>query len=134
MGDFSDSAAGRSITWPNHLLLEIKAPPTVFSETIENIFREGRDLIRRKNADYTKDQDPFLNFRGAEQLGMSVEQGMLLRMQDKMSRLSVLFTRATAPKVIDETASDTLLDLMNYSALLLAYRQMNPSNPLPQPL
>lgn len=77
--------------------------------------------MKAKNEDYAASQDPFKNFRSAKLLGMSVEQGILLRMQDKMARCANLLQ--SQQKVKDESIEDTLLDLMNYANILCLYRQ-----------
>lgn len=78
-------------------------------------------IVELKNADYAGENDPFKNFRAAELLGMTVEQGILLRMSDKMTRIGNLLK--SQQKVQDESIEDTLLDLMNYANILLTYRQ-----------
>ena len=82
------------------------------------------DITRRKNHDYSggdKSTDPFMNFTAVERMGIcSTEQGFLTRMMDKMARISTLST-GTQAQVRDESVEDTLLDLANYSILLLGY-------------
>ena len=80
------------------------------------------DLMKKKNADYAgSGSDPFANFRRTEALGIcSTEQAFLVRMTDKMSRLSS-FAQKGKLVVEDETVHDTLQDLINYSVLLAAY-------------
>lgn len=43
----------------------------------------------------------------------------LVRMDDKMNRIKALLTSPDKAKVSDESVSDTLLDLANYSLMLL---------------
>ena len=83
-------------------------------------------LCRIKNNDYasggTAGENPFANFSRVEDMGItSTEQGFLVRMTDKMSRLST-FTRAGKLEVADESVEDTLLDLINYAVLFAAYQ------------
>jgi len=82
------------------------------------------DITKRKNADYTgKTDDPFANFRRCEQLDIcSVEIGFLTRMTDKMARVNALLQNGGA-QVKDEAIEDTLLDLANYSLLMIGYLQ-----------
>lgn len=82
-------------------------------------------LCRSKNNDYasggTAGENPFANFSRVEDMGItSTEQGFLVRMTDKMSRLST-FTRAGKLEVADESVEDTLLDIINYAVLFAAY-------------
>lgn len=84
------------------------------------------NLIDIKNADYAKDSDPFSNFRTAEMMGLSPEDGILLRFLDKVSRLTNVYkNKETA--VSDERIEDTILDAMNYLNIFLCYRQNSKS-------
>ena len=85
---------------------------------------EARRLAARKNDDYAgrKSSDAFRNFRLVEQMGhCSTEAGILTRLSDKLQRL-VNVVRDGA-SVTDETADDTLLDIINYSTILAAVLQ-----------
>jgi hypothetical protein len=88
----------------------------------EEMCKSSLELMRKKNADYAGGvADPFANFRRAEALGVcTTEQAFLVRMTDKMSRLSS-FAKRGSLSVEDETVHDTLQDLINYSVLLSAY-------------
>ena len=91
-----------------------------FFKDLENTFSECLQTARRKNADYSKEGDPFANFKNVEVLGIcSVETGILTRMTDKIARISNL-TKQEA-QVKDESIKDTLMDLINYAAILKAY-------------
>lgn len=84
-----------------------------------------------KNHDYTgATDDPFANFRRCEQLGVcSAEQGFLVRMTDKLARITS-FVQQGNLQVKDESVQDTLLDLANYCALLSGFIESRkpPSN------
>lgn len=90
----------------------------------------ARSLSLRKNSDYSRPQDRkndpfaiFYNFRVCETLGIcKTEAGILVRMSDKVARISNLVRSGEAPKVSDEKVVDTLRDLVNYSCLAVAYR------------
>jgi hypothetical protein len=88
----------------------------------EDMCCSALELMKKKNADYAGGgNDPFANFRRAEALGVcTTEQAFLVRMTDKMSRLSS-FAQKGKLVVEDETVHDTLQDLINYSVLLAAY-------------
>lgn len=84
---------------------------------------KAQSLMRRKNADYAGNHgmEPFANFTRTEAMGIcTTEKGMLVRMTDKMSRLSS-FMEAGEFQVKDESLEDTVLDMINYSVLLWAY-------------
>lgn len=80
------------------------------------------EIVKRKNHDYTGDNgDAFANFKVVEQMGIcSTEQGFLTRMMDKMMRVSTFVQKGTL-QVADEAVEDTLLDLANYSLLMVGY-------------
>jgi hypothetical protein len=88
-------------------------------------FKESLELMESimlsKNHDYAgKDADPFSNFSYCEKLGIcSVEEGILVRMSDKMTRIANLLKQDA--KVVDEKITDTLVDLANYSIILKCY-------------
>lgn len=77
-------------------------------------------ILFKKNSDYATTKDPFSNFVLVKELGIcSVEQGILVRMCDKMSRISNLIHREALVK--DERIQDTLSDLRNYANILQVY-------------
>ena len=91
----------------------------------QKLCEEALSLSIRKNHDYSGGQDgadPFLNFKAVEHMGMGVstEQGFLVRLADKIRRLSG-FCRSGEFKVSDESFRDTIIDGINYLALLAAY-------------
>lgn len=83
------------------------------------------DLMQKKNHDYAgkKGTEPFANFTRAEAMGITTtEKAMMVRMLDKVSRLSS-FLESGEFKVQDEKLEDTIHDLINYSVLLYAFYQ-----------
>lgn len=85
-------------------------------------------LSKNKNADYAgaDGSRPFANFERAEAMGIcSTEQGFLVRMTDKLSRLAT-FSNTGKLQVTNESAEDTLLDVVNYAVLLAAYLKDKP--------
>jgi len=82
-------------------------------------FNSAFSLMEKKNHDYAGTEDPFKNFINASAVGVSVEKGILVRMMDKMSRISNLVNNS--PSVKSEKIEDTILDLINYAAILKAY-------------
>lgn len=71
-------------------------------------------LMKKKNADYGGEVDPFYNFQTHGVLGF------LVRMHDKLCRLES-FRRNGSLQVQDESVEDTLVDLINYAVLLAAF-------------
>lgn len=73
-----------------------------------------------KNNDYGgSNNDPFANFRNSTIAGVSVEKGILVRLMDKMSRVSTLLDKEAMVK--DEAITDTIEDAINYLAIMKAY-------------
>ena len=89
----------------------------------EQITKEARDLMSLKNRDYAGNDglEPFANFTRVESMGIcKTEEGFLVRLTDKMSRLSS-FVRSGKVNVKDESFRDTCVDVINYMVLLVAY-------------
>jgi hypothetical protein len=79
------------------------------------------DILVAKNNDYASGKDPFSNFRKGEIFNLcSTEVGILLRITDKMSRLST-FAKDGKLSVENEGYRDAILDIMNYCVLFSAY-------------
>lgn len=81
------------------------------------------ELMKKKNHDYAGEggQNPFANFTRCEALGIcSTEQGMLVRLSDKLSRLAT-FAAAGRLLVADEGVTDTCDDMVNYAVLFAAW-------------
>src|ERR1700733_11930416 len=77
----------------------------------DSLCKEAKNLMIQKNHDYAAEGDPFRNFRLFGALGI------LVRMSDKLARLRT-FEETKSFAVKDESARDTVLDLINYSVLL----------------
>lgn len=89
----------------------------------ETLCNQGRDLMNLKNRDYAGNggQEPFANFTRCEAMGIcSTEQGFLVRLTDKMSRLSS-FVESGKLHVSDESFEDTCVDIINYMVLFHSY-------------
>ncbi len=79
----------------------------------------GVELIQRKNADYATGSDPFQNFYSATVVGVAPDRAILVRILDKLSRVANLLDKKNA--VLDESIEDTILDAINYLAILRAF-------------
>ena len=93
----------------------------------EKLCKDSLELMIKKNHDYSgkSGKEPFANFTRAEAMGITTtEKGILVRMLDKMSRLSS-FMDSREFKVEDEKLEDTIKDMITYSVLLYAYMQDN---------
>lgn len=113
-------------------------PKTIFDElpnvipkgqgiTQEELFKrfgeicsEMQSVMKNKNADYAGAGEAFTNFNQIELITkgqISREMGTVVRMTDKLSRVIRLLQKTN--NVLDEKIEDTLLDLANYSILLI---------------
>ncbi len=105
----------------------------------EQLCNEGRDLMNLRNRDYAGNHgtEPFANFTRCEAMGIcDTEQGFMVRITDKMSRLSS-FLDSGKMHVEDESFKDTVIDVINYMVLLAAYTkekdmQQEPTKPTPR--
>jgi hypothetical protein len=74
---------------------------------MRSVHAEALEVFARKNADYG---DSFAEHGPI---------GVIIRMKDKISRLTQLTSNGGISLVQDESIRDTLLDLHNYSAMAL---------------
>lgn len=93
-----------------------------YLKTFEELTTQMLEITKKKNSDYTgDDSSPFKNFTMVEAIGFaSTEQGFLTRITDKVMRISSFVKNGTL-QVKDEAVEDTLLDLANYSLLMICY-------------
>ncbi len=84
--------------------------------------RKMYDISRAKNSDYTgESQNPFENFLNSVIFaGVQPEQGIMVRLGDKIARIKSLLHKGTAA-VKDESLEDSILDACNYLIILAAY-------------
>ncbi len=102
---------------------KVKTKREKFVENHSEFLESLIELTRKKNADYTGSSvdDPFANFTRVEATGItSTETGILVRMSDKMARITTFVNKGVL-LVEDESVEDTLKDLSNYAALLACY-------------
>ncbi len=87
---------------------------------IEEISQELSDLRARKGHDYSGTKDTLDNLREFGSFGV------LVRIGDKFKRLKHFYQQGSL-HVVDESAEDTMKDLINYANyLLILYRQELP--------
>lgn len=96
-----------------------------FFKFIEETYAEALSITKKKNADYADGADPFKNFKMSELIGVTPERAILVRISDKMARVSNLLLPGKEAKVKDETIQDTILDMINYLAILRALIENN---------
>lgn len=90
-----------------------------FYASIQKTFTDGLGLIKVKNADYANSTNPFRNFESANIAGLEVDRAILVRVLDKLARVSNLLSKD--PAVVEETVNDTILDAINYLAIMKTY-------------
>lgn len=84
--------------------------PTTFNEACESVVLDLADLISAKQYDYGKDN--ILGFG---------EQGLVVRLWDKINRLKNLIWNNQRPK--NESVEDTLNDIAGYAIIGLMLRR-----------
>jgi hypothetical protein len=80
-------------------------------------------LCESKNHDYAGagGLQPYRNFEAVEALGIApTEVGLLIRITDKVQRLTT-WVHDGKLVVENESAVDSLLDIVNYTVILAAY-------------
>lgn len=80
-----------------------------------DIIDELKDIYIRKNQNYASVDDPLSNLKQSEALGIPAWKGAMVRMGDKMSRLTEL--AKGKPDLVGESFTDTLRDLAIYAIL-----------------
>ncbi len=93
-----------------------------FVTTIEEYYLEALGILKKKNADYANSEDPFKNFKFSSLVDVSVSKAILVRILDKLARINNLIDKGTN-EVKDETVQDTIIDSINYLAILGAWLQ-----------
>lgn len=86
-------------------------------------------IVKSKNHDYSKNDSAFSNFSKATDIGLTVEQGILVRCMDKVARIENIQEKGQQ-KVKDESIKDTYRDLANYLMILRAYYEYQPEHEL----
>lgn len=97
---------------------------TEFTDHIHTVFNRVTELVRNKNTGYSDDANAFSNLELCENAGVcSVERGIMVRMFDKMGRISNLLGEASSHLEVEESITDSLMDLIGYAAILIVYRK-----------
>ncbi len=81
------------------------------------------ELHSRKNHDYAGTKDPLKNLRACERISLDPFKGVMVRLQDKWSRLEE-FVNSGNLMVKQESVIDTLMDNAVYSLLaIILYKE-----------
>jgi hypothetical protein len=91
-----------------------------YQQSLKTNLDEALSLSIRKNKDYADHDSPFKNFElSAQVAGVPVAKGIMIRIMDKMTRMSHLLEREAVIK--DEKIEDTIKDAINYLNIMLVY-------------
>lgn len=82
----------------------------------EDLCRKARELMTKKNADYTGGGGRFANFDSSQMYNVHRVTGALIRMNDKAQRINSFVVQGLQVK--DESVEDTIVDLINYAVLI----------------
>lgn len=85
---------------------------------IDELCVEMKELVRRKNTDYTAGGGPFANFKESAGYGVDPLIGLSVRIGDKIQRLKS-FCKLGNLEVKSEGAEDIFKDLIGYSWIAL---------------
>ncbi|MDX1371912.1 MAG: hypothetical protein R3321_05550 [Nitrososphaeraceae archaeon] len=110
-------------------MVEEFLPPVSVDEVLkihESVCNKARELVEKKGRDYnrqrqTVNNDTLFNIKVCKYLCItdSVCQGLLVRLADKLSRLSSLTRNPTVGiAVAGEKVDDTIQDMVNYLVYL----------------
>jgi hypothetical protein len=81
-----------------------------------------KEIHDKKNSDYATQRDTLSNFKLCEEIGIPAFAGTAVRLSDKFGRVMHLTKKMLEgknPAVLEETITDTLLDLCNYSLIMI---------------
>jgi hypothetical protein len=97
---------------------EPNTPADILLQKGESLMQEARELMLRKNHDYTSGSgDPYANFRTASSFGVHPAVGIVIRVGDKLQRIRT-FAERGGLAVGDEGVRDACLDVINYAVLV----------------
>lgn len=91
-----------------------------YIKTFERYANDRIELIKKKSKDYARDTNPFSNFEMISRIAnVSVEKVFMMFLGVKIARLENLLNSGHKPE--NESITDTLMDLSNYSEIFRAY-------------
>lgn len=85
-----------------------------FAENIKETLEDCYAICIEKNKDYCPEDNPFATFEGI----IDPEDAILYEIHKKLQRLKNL----RGQEATFESADDTIMDMINYLAILRAYR------------
>lgn len=95
------------------------------SKEVDRAFKEAKEIFDSKNADYGQDDDAIANYRAGGVIGINEYQQMLLRILEKVIRVSNLLDKESQTK---ESIEDSMLDISLISAIFIGTRRIETYN------
>lgn len=90
-----------------------------------DILKEMETLHNKKSADYGKNEDPLANLRASQSFGISPWIGCMIRLNDKVARVSSLILKG---KLSNESVEDSFRDIAVYAILALVLYEEERAN------
>lgn len=87
-------------------------------ELFDTFTKSNKDILNKKGNDYSGNIDRLRNFKASDIVKVKPESGILVRILDKITRLSELLEHSSMVK--SESIEDTISDMSNYVFLLYA--------------
>ena len=100
----------------------------ILLQSLKRTYDECLKIAEAKNSDYASCENPFSNFELCQRFGVSVESGIIVRICDKISRITNLTNKDHVIAVSDESLYDTINDAINYLGILKSYIEQNGVN------
>lgn len=96
-----------------------------------NAIMQAMAISAKKNHDYAGGMwsHPLANFKKAEDMGLTAEQGLWMRALDKVGRINTFFKEGKLA-VESESVEDAFMDLGNYCFLMIALLRDNENGKL----
>lgn len=93
-----------------------------YEDRYQELLRTMKEIHDKKNADYATAMDTLSNFKLCEEIEIPAFAGTAVRLSDKFGRVMHLTKKMLEgkdPAVLEEKITDTLLDLCNYSLIMI---------------
>lgn len=93
-----------------------------YEDRYQELLQKMMEIHDKKKVDYATERDSLSNFKLCEEIGIPAFAGTAIRLSDKFGRLMHLtknMLEGKAPAVKNEKITDTLLDMCNYSLIMI---------------
>lgn len=95
-------------------------------KSLENTYKNGVSIVHRKNNDYSRpEEDPLYNFKIMASFLAKLDPSdykthIVIHITNKLVRLVNLLEPNKKQAVTEESLEDTIVDMINYAAILKA--------------